>query len=72
MRDHLLVQVLQPLKKLIHYILSLGFAYLSSCPHSMINVREKVSASTQLEKYVTSSTIIRHETKQKINWMKQT
>ena len=55
MRDHLLVQVLQPLKKLIHNILSLGFAYLSSRPRSVVNIREKVSASTQLEKYVTSS-----------------
>ena len=55
MRDHLLVQVLQPLKNLIHNILSLGFAYLSSCSRSVVNIREKVSTSTQLEKYVTSS-----------------
>ena len=55
MRDHLLVQVLQPLKKLIHNILSLGFANLKSCPRSVVDIREKVSASTQLEKYVTSS-----------------
>lgn len=52
MRDHLLVQVLQPLKKLIHDILSLGFAYLIACPRSVVNICEKVSSSTQLEKYV--------------------
>jgi len=55
MRDHLLVQVLQPLQKLIHDILSLGLAYLITRPRSVVNICEKVSASTQLEKYMTSS-----------------
>jgi len=51
-RDHLLMQVLQPLKKLIHDVLGLSFAYLIACPRSVVNIREKISASTQLEKYV--------------------
>lgn len=55
MRDHPIVQVLQPLKKLIHDILSLGLTYLIACPRSVVNICEKISASTQLEKYVTSS-----------------
>ena len=48
------MQVLQPLEKLIHDVLGLGFAYLITCPRSVMNIREKISASTQLEKYMTS------------------
>lgn len=59
MRDHLLVQVLQPLKKLIHDILSFGFAHLIACLRSAVNICEKISASTQLKKYVTLLITIR-------------